>query len=192
MIIDPQTLINAYCNGYFPMAEPISNEIYWYCPDPRAILDLKSFHISKSLRQKIKSNYFQFKINYNFEQVMTKCSERKETWISRDIIDSYVNLNTLGFAYSFEAYHNNKLAGGLYGVAIRGAFFGESMFHEVRDASKAALVFLVETLNRCGYTLLDTQYITDHLKRFGAFEIPKSEYIKKLETALQIFPDRLV
>jgi len=189
LIIDPQTLIDAYCNGYFPMAEPASNEIYWYSPDPRTIFDLKNFHIPKSLQQKIKSNHFQFKINSDFKQVITKCSERKETWISSDIIDSYINLNTLGFAYSFEAYHNNKLAGGLYGVAIRGAFFGESMYHEVRDASKATLVFLVETLNRCGYTLLDTQYTTEHLKKFGAIEISRSEYIKKLEASLQIFPD---
>ena len=171
------------------MAEPASNEIYWYSPDPRTIFDLKNFHIPKSLQQKIKSNHFQFKINSDFKQVITKCSERKETWISSDIIDSYINLNTLGFAYSFEAYHNNKLAGGLYGVAIRGAFFGESMYHEVRDASKATLVFLVETLNRCGYTLLDTQYTTEHLKKFGAIEISRSEYIKKLEASLQIFPD---
>jgi leucyl/phenylalanyl-tRNA--protein transferase len=189
LVIDPQTLIDAYCNGYFPMAESTSNEIYWYSPDPRTIFFFFFFHIPKSLQQKIKSNHFQFKINSDFEQVITKCSERKETWISRDIIDSYINLNTLGFAYSFEAYHNNKLAGGLYGVAIRGAFFGESMYHEVRDASKATLVFLVETLNRCGYTLLDTQYITEHLKKFGAIEIPRSEYMKKLEASLQIFPD---
>jgi leucyl/phenylalanyl-tRNA--protein transferase len=171
------------------MAEPASDEIYWYSPDPRAIFDLHNFHIPRSLQQKIKSNYFQFKINSNLDQVINKCSERQETWISHDLIDSYINLYELGFAYSFEAYHNGKLAGGLYGAAIRGAFFGESMFHEIRDASKAALVFLVETLNRCGYTLLDTQYITEHLKKFGALEIPRSEYIKKLEIALQIFPD---
>jgi leucyl/phenylalanyl-tRNA--protein transferase len=174
------------------MAESTSKKIYWYSPDPRAIFDLDNFHIPKSLQKIIKSNYFQFKINSNFEQVITKCSERKETWISQDIIDSYINLSKLGFAYSFEAYHNNKLAGGLYGVAIRGAFFGESMFHEIRDASKATLVFLVETLNRCGYTLLDTQYITEHLKKFGALEIPNSEYMKKLETALEIFPNTFI
>ena len=192
MTIDPQTLIDAYCNGYFPMAEPVTNEIYWYSPDPRAIFDLNNFHIPKSLQQKIRSNHFQFKINSDFEQVIIKCSERKETWISHDIIDSYINLYELGFAYSFEAYYNGKLAGGLYGVAIRGAFFGESMFHEVRDASKVALVFLVDVLKRCGYTLLDIQFTTEHLKRFGALEIPKTEYIKKLDAALQIFPDVLL
>lgn len=186
MIIEPDFLLDAYGNGYFPMAEPDTGEIYWYSPDPRAIFDLNKFHVPKSLAKKLRSNPFQFKINKNFKQVMIECAKREETWISGDIIDSYVVLNELGFAYSFEAYYEDKLAGGLYGVAIKGAFFGESMFHIVRDASKAALVFLVENLKMCGYTLLDTQYMTDHLRKFGAEEILREQYLRLLKSALSI------
>jgi leucyl/phenylalanyl-tRNA---protein transferase len=168
------------------MADPDENyEIYWYSPDPRAVFDLDKFHISHSLEKKIRSGKFDFKINANFEEVMKQCAKRENTWISADIIESYVNLFKLGYAFSFESYFNGNLAGGLYGVAIGGAFFGESMFHVITDASKAALYFLIKTLKEKGYELLDTQYVTPHLKKFGVIEIPKHDYMKKLELALK-------
>lgn len=168
------------------MADPAeNNEVYWYSPDPRAIFDLDNFHISHSLEKKIRSGKFIFKINGNFPEVIRQCSQRKDTWISEDIIESYVNLLNLGYAYSFESYYEGNLAGGLYGVAIGGAFFGESMFHIVTDASKAALYFLVNTLKEKGFELLDTQYTTEHLKKFGVIEISKNEYMQKLESALK-------
>lgn len=188
MIIDPDILLNAYRNGYFPMADPETGKIYWYSPNPRAIFDLNNFHIPKSLKKKINANIFEFKINHNFSKVINFCAQRKETWISKEIIESYILLNKLGYAYSFETYYKNELAGGLYGVAIGGAFFGESMFYKITDASKAALVFLVETLKKCGYILLDTQYITNHLTKFGAIEITKNEYLMLLKNALEINP----
>jgi leucyl/phenylalanyl-tRNA---protein transferase len=188
VIIDPEYLLNAYRNGYFPMAEPDTNEIFWYSPDPRTVFDINNFHVPKSLEKKLKTNPFQFKIDYNFREIMIICAQRDETWISDDIIESYVMLHKMGYAHSFEAYYKEELAGGLYGVAINGAFFGESMFHIITDASKATLVFLVETLKKSGYTLLDTQYITEHLKKFGALEIPRKEYLNQLKTALSIEP----
>lgn len=188
MIIDPDILLEAYRIGYFPMAEPETGKIYWYSPDPRAIFNLNNFHIPKSLQKKLKANIFKFAINKNFNTVIKSCANRNETWISKDIIESYIHLNKIGFAHSFETYYKDELAGGLYGVALGGAFFGESMFHNVTDASKAALVFLVNTLKKCGYILLDTQYITPHLQKFGAYEIPKNEYLKLLNAALSINP----
>ena len=186
MIIEPEYLLNAYRSGYFPMAEPDTGEIFWYSPDPRTIFDLNNFHVPKSLEKKLKTNPFEFKINHNFKEIMINCAQRDETWISDDIIESYLALYDIGHAHSFETYYNGQLAGGLYGVSINGAFFGESMFHIITDASKAALVFLVETLKKCGYTLLDTQYITEHLKKFGAVEIPRKEYLKRLQISLTV------
>ncbi len=173
------------------MAEPGTGEIYWYSPDPRAILDLNKFHVPKSLEKKLRNYPFSYKINHDFRGVIRACADREETWISEDIIESYVALSKLGFAYSFETYYDDKLAGGLYGVALKGAFFGESMFHIVRDASKSALVFLVNTLRNCGYTLLDTQYMTDHLKKFGAEEISRKEYLKRLKCAMETLPTKI-
>ena len=184
--IDPQFLCAAYCNGYFPMADPKTGEINWYSPDPRTIFDLNEFHIPRSLTLTLKKKEFDIRINMRFEEVMRACSEREETWISETIIQSYIQLHQLGLAHSVEIWKNGKLAGGLYGVAIRGAFFGESMFSRIRDASKIALVNLVERLKERRFTLLDTQYITPHLKRFGAREIPRSEYLERLEKSLNI------
>jgi leucyl/phenylalanyl-tRNA---protein transferase len=185
VIIDEDLLLLSYCSGYFPMADSREGQIGWYSPDPRAIFDLDNFHIPQTLKKKLKHNPFEYKINSRFEEVIRNCSAREDTWISEDIIQSYLNLYKDGFAYSFESYQNEKLAGGLYGVAIKGAFFGESMFHFVTDASKAALVFLVETLKNKNYKLLDTQYITDHLKKFNAIEIPRTEYLIRLNESLK-------
>lgn len=185
-IIDSPFLLTAYCSGYFPMADPKTGEISWYSPDPRTIFDLDEFHIPRSLRLVVKKKDYETYINKRFEDVIRACSEREETWISESIIQSYLKLYQLGFVHSIEVWKKNELAGGLYGVAIRGAFFGESMFSKVRDTSKIALVYLVERLKERGYTLLDTQFMTPHLKRFGAKEIPREQYLRHLQHALQI------
>ena len=184
--IDPQFLCTAYCNGYFPMADSKTGEINWYSPDPRTIFDLNEFHVPRSLTLTLKKKDFEVCINKRFEEVMRACAEREETWISETIIQSYIQLHQLGLAHSVETWKNDKLVGGLYGVAIRGAFFGESMFSRLRDGSKIALVNLVKRMKERGFTLLDTQYLTPHLEKFGAREIPRSEYMKRLENSLTI------
>lgn len=183
-IIDPQFLLTAYCNGYFPMADPKTGEVGWYSPDPRAIFELEDFKIPHSLKLTIKKGVFEIRVDGRFEDTMRGCAHRDETWISEEIIRSYVRLHELGHAHSVEAWSQGKLAGGLYGVAIGGAFFGESMFSVKRDGSKVALTFLVHHLIERGFQLLDTQYITPHLARFGAKEIPRDEYLKRLESAI--------
>jgi len=185
-IIDPQFLCTAYCNGYFPMADPKTGEISWYSPDPRTIFDLNEFHIPRSLKLTLKKEDFEVHLNKRFEKVIRTCAERKETWISETIIQSYIQLHQLGLAHSIETWKDGNLVGGLYGVAIRGAFFGESMFSRMRDSSKIALVNLVKRMKERGFTLLDTQYLTPHLEKFGAREIPRSEYMKQLEASLTI------
>lgn len=185
-IIEPQFLLMAYCNGYFPMADSKTGEIGWYSPDPRTIFELNEFNVPRSLRLTIKKNLFEIRLNTRFEEVMRQCGEREETWISKDIIKSYVELYRLGFAHSVETWKENKLVGGLYGVAIGGAFFGESMFSRERDASKVALVYLVERMKERGFELLDTQYSTSHLARFGAKEISREEYLKRLKKAIKL------
>ena len=183
--LDPDVLLMAYRSGYFPMAEPGRGEIRWYLPNPRAVFDLTEFHIPRSLSLTVKRKYFEITIDMSFETVMRRCSGREETWISEELIQSYVNLSQRGFAHSVECWRDGKLAGGLYGVSIAGAFFGESMFSIERDASKVALVHLVERLNERGFELLDTQFLTPHLARFGAREIPRKEYLERLEKALK-------
>jgi leucyl/phenylalanyl-tRNA---protein transferase len=183
--IEENELLHAYMNGFFPMAHPEeANKIYWHKPEMRGIIPLNEFKVSKNLSRLYRNGKFQFRVNGNFEAVIEACASRSETWISEDIIESYVNLNKLGYAYSFEVWLENKLVGGLYGIAIGKAFFGESMFHKISNASKLALVFLVENLVFKGFTLLDTQYLNDHIKQFGAIEIPAEEYEKKLEEAI--------
>ncbi len=183
-LIDPELLLAAYANGYFPLADPKTGEIGWYSPDPRTIFELGTFKVPRSLRQTIRKGIFEVRVDRQFEEVMRGCADRKETWISEDIIGSYVRLHDLGFAHSVEAWNDDRLAGGLYGVAIGGAFFGESMFSLVRDASKVTLVALVERMKERGYLLLDTQYTTPHLVMFGAKEISRGEYLKRLERAI--------
>ena len=183
-IIEPEYLIAAYCQGYFPMADSKTGEIHWYSPDPRTIFDLDEFHVPRSLTLSLKKKSFEIRIDQCFEEVMRACAEREETWISETIIQSYLQLFRMGLAHSLETWSNGELVGGLYGVALRGAFFGESMFSKERDASKIALVHLVKRLKKRNYTLLDTQYITSHLERFGAREIPHEEYLQRLQKAL--------
>lgn len=166
------------------MAEGRDGPIYWYAPDPRAILPLETFHVSRNLRKLVNRNVFDVRIDTAFERVMRLCAERPETWISEDIVRVYVALHERGFAHSVECWKDDELVGGLYGVAIGGAFFGESMFHRVRDASKVALVHLVERLKAAGFELLDTQFTTDHLLQFGVIELPRDAYEELLDRAI--------
>lgn len=182
--IDSEFLLNAYCNGYFPMADGREGEIHWFSPVKRGIIPLNGLKISRSLRQTLKKNIFEIRINTDFEGVIRRCADRKDVWISETIIESYLRLHRKGFAHSVESWCEGELVGGLYGVAINGAFFGESMFSRKSDASKVALVHLVERLNARGYTLLDTQYLNSHLATLGCIEITKQEYFALLHTAL--------
>ncbi|MDP2208609.1 MAG: leucyl/phenylalanyl-tRNA--protein transferase [Bacteroidota bacterium] len=185
--IPSELLLTAYSAGYFPMADSRDGEIHWYSPDPRAIIPLDAFKISRSLMQTIKKNIFEIRIDHSFEDVIRNCAKRDETWISDEIVQSYIELYRLGYAHSIESWHNKKLVGGLYGIALGGAFFGESMFSLMKDASKVALVALVEILKERGFKLLDTQYTTPHLKNFGVVEISRDEYLQKyLKTAIAI------
>jgi len=180
-----EVLITAYTHGIFPM--DVEGRVEWFSPDPRAIIELDEFHISKNLRRRYQSGRFDIRINTAFAEVIKACSEREEgTWISGEIMEAYIRLHKLGLAHSVESWANDQLAGGLYGVSIGGAFFGESMFHYQTDASKVTLVALVERMRKRGFDLLDIQFITEHLQQFGAKEISREEYLQRLEKALQI------
>ena len=163
-----------------------NGEIAWFSPDPRGIIPLDAFHLPHGLRRILKKSVFELKIDTAFEEVVRACAEREETWISEQIIQSYLNINDLGYAHSKEAWSDGELAGGLYGVSLQGAFFGESMFHRKTDASKVALAGLVGRLQRRGFALLDTQYITPHLRTFGAVEISRRQYLRLLNQALAL------
>ncbi|WP_428653966.1 leucyl/phenylalanyl-tRNA--protein transferase [Runella sp.] len=180
-------LIYGYMNGIFPMADA-DGTLYWYSPDPRAIIPLETYKPSKSLRPILNKQQFEIRINADFKAVMQGCALPREdedsTWISDEIINAYTELHRMGLAHSVETYVNNELVGGLYGVAIGAVFFGESMFHTVSNASKVAFHYLIEILKQQNYDLLDTQFINDNVRRFGAIEIPKSEYIKLLKKGL--------
>ena len=160
--------------------------IEWFSPDPRAILPLDRFHVPHGLRRTAAKKIFEIKLDERFGEVIRACAKRKDTWINQEIIQSYEKLHELGHAHSVETWHNGKLVGGLYGVAIGGAFFGESMFHRKTDASKIALLALVEHLRSRKFILLDTQWVTPHLEQFGAIEIPRSQYLKLLKRAVDL------
>jgi leucyl/phenylalanyl-tRNA--protein transferase len=185
-MLKPDLLLEAYRQGVFPMALKATGRIGWFSPDPRAIIPLdERFHVPHGLRRVIKQQRFTVTVNRAFDKVIRECSVRSEgTWISPGIIKAYTQLHRLGYAHSVETRLADDVVGGLYGVALGGAFFGESMFHRVTDASKVALVFLVERLRARGYTLLDTQWLTPHLSRFGAYEISRAEYLTRLADAL--------
>ena len=178
--ISSEVLLHAYRSAVFPMALE-DGEIGWFSPDPRAIIPLEEFHVPHGLKRTLKKNLFEIRLNTVFEEVMKACAQRPETWISAEIIGSFCELHRLGYAHSVEAWRDGQLAGGLYGVAIGGAFFGESMFHRVTDASKVALCALVDRLKRNGFGLLDTQWSTPHLATFGTREVPRSTYRRMLE-----------
>src|SRR5687767_10335989 len=191
-VLDPQTLLEAYCRGVFPMTDH-DGQIRWYTADPRGVIPLdEGFHVPKSLGQFMRSGSFPFevKVDQDFAGTMRACMETREdgTWISDRLIESYAQLHELGFAHSVEVYNRETgaLAGGLYGVSIGGAFFGESMFHNERDASKVALLALVEHLRARKFVLLDTQWLTPHLKKFGAIEISRAQYLHLLNSAVNL------
>jgi len=182
----PEKLLAAYSVGIFPMADD-KGEVHWLAPDPRAVIELDAVKVPRSLRALRKRGEFQLSVNRAFNEVIAACADRREgTWISDDIKDAYRVLHRLGFAHSVEAWRGEELAGGLYGVVIGGAFFGESMFHRVTDASKLALVYLIERMRRRGFALLDVQFLTEHLQRFGAVEIPRTQYERRLRRALSL------
>jgi leucyl/phenylalanyl-tRNA--protein transferase len=180
----PDVLLIAYRNGFFPMADPDTGSILWHRPDPRAIIPLDSIQIPRSLRQVIRKGAFRVTTDEAFLQVITNCSQRADSWISPEIIEAYHQLHLMGFAHSFESWSSDVLVGGLYGVAVNGAFFGESMFSVQSNASKTAFVHLVAHLNICGFRLLDTQYINEFTKQLGAIEIPDADYQILLADAL--------
>src|SRR5438128_3346089 len=183
--LDPVVVINAYAQGIFPMADD-DGTIYWYAPDPRAILEHDNLHVSRSLRATIRKGIYEVRMDTAFELVMRRCAARKETWINEALITTYTHLHYAGLAHSVEAWRGGILAGGLYGVALRGAFMGESMFSHATDASKVCLVALVEHLKARGYVLHDTQFLTPHLPALGATEIPRRVYEKRLKEALRL------
>jgi leucyl/phenylalanyl-tRNA--protein transferase len=185
--LDTQTLLSAYAQGIFPMADH-AGRIQFYTADPRGIIPLDQFHVPSTLRQLMRKDppVFDVRINCDFRATMTGCMTEHDggTWINDNLIDAYTDLHEMGFAHSVEAWQNDELVGGLYGVSLGGAFFGESMFTRVRDASKVCLVHLVNRLNERGYQLLDTQATTNHLRRFGAIDIPASTYLELLRKAM--------
>jgi leucyl/phenylalanyl-tRNA--protein transferase len=179
-------VLHGYTQGVFPMADPDEgNAIYWYEPDKRGIIMPDEFHVPKNLRREYKRHKFELHINRDFEQTMRNCAARDETWISEEIIEVYTGLYKMGYGYSFEVWEGHEMVGGLYGIAMGRIFFGESMFHKVTNASKIAIVFLMEWLRSNNFDLLDCQFITDHLKQFGAREIPQKEYLVLLGKALE-------
>jgi leucyl/phenylalanyl-tRNA--protein transferase len=191
--ITPEIILKAYISGIFPMGDPdAEDELNWYSPEWRGIIPLDKFKIPKNLGKLYKKNKFRIIVNKNFEEVIKQCASLNNRrtsgtgWITPQIVELYVELHKMGFAHSVETYFEGKLVGGLYGITINGAYFGESMFTKVTDASKVALVYTVERLNERGFKLLDTQFINQHLLQFGAIEISKEEYMKKLEEALQV------
>lgn len=181
----PETLEFAYRLGIFPMHDDDTGAIYWFQPDPRTIMPLDGFHLSRSLAKTIRQGQFEVTYDQDFEGVMRGCADREEgTWISEEFIEVYGQLHRMGKAHSVECWREGKLVGGTYGVAFGGAFMAESMFHYETDASKVALAALVQRLNERRYLLLDVQYLTPHLARLGAIEIPHDEYMTRLSHAL--------
>jgi len=184
--LDLDVLLNSYMNGIFPMAESkIDESIFWVKPKLRGILPLDSFHTSKSLKRHIQKNRSIIKFNENFDLILNGCRNRKDTWINSTLRNTYKLLFKAGHAQSIEVFESNKLVGGLFGININGAFFGESMYSNSPNASKVALKFLIERLNKCGYSLFDTQFISDHLITLGAIEITQNSYLTRLDKALK-------
>ncbi|WP_315778548.1 MULTISPECIES: leucyl/phenylalanyl-tRNA--protein transferase [unclassified Bradyrhizobium] len=188
--ITPEVLLRAYACGIFPMAESADDPtLFWVEPELRGVIPLNGFRVASRLARTVRSDAFTVTVNQAFKAVMDGCAEpqpgREDTWINRRIRELYSGLYALGHCHSVECWQDGELVGGLYGVSLGRAFFGESMFHRARDASKVALVHLVARLIAGGFELLDTQYVTEHLKTFGAVEIPRRRYTVLLEKALQ-------
>ena len=184
-MIAPEILLQGYRLGVFPMAME-DGAIEWFSPDPRGILPLDRFHVPHGLARVLRKRAFEIRINVSFTEVMRRCARRDETWINEEIIASYTRLHQLGYAHSVEAWQDGRLAGGLYGVSVGGAFFGESMFHDVTDASKVALAALVDRMRAKQFMLLDMQWLTPHLTQFGGAEISRREYMYLLARAVAL------
>lgn len=189
--LTPELLLCAYASGIFPMANDRDDPtIQWIDPHQRGIIPLDAYHVPRSVRKLLRQQRFEIRTNSAFEAVITACAEcrddRPRTWLNDELITLYCALHDRHYAHSVECWIDDRLVGGAYGLSLGGAFFGESMFSRVRDASKVALVDLIERLNLGGYCLLDTQFVTDHLKRFGAIEIPREAYLRRLRQALAV------
>lgn len=194
--LDPDLLLRAYAAGIFPMADGRdAAELFWVEPKKRGVLPLDGFHLPRSLAKLLRQERFELTADRAFDEVMRACAApgpghgRSESWINGPILDGYSRLHRLGFAHSLECWVDGELAGGLYGVKLGAAFFGESMFTRVRDASKVALAHLIARLRVGGFRLLDTQFLTDHLARFGAVEVPRAAYRASLDSALSVDGD---
>ena len=182
-------ILRAYALGVFPMARQHDDpKLYWVDPEKRGILPLNGFHLSRSMRKVLRRETFQLRVDTAFDQVLALCAEstarRPETWINAEIVRLFTDLHHAGLAHSIESWQDGKLVGGLYGLGLGSAFFGESMFSRTTDASKVALAYLVALMRKGGYTLLDTQFVTDHLAQFGAVEVPRRDYLRMLAQAL--------
>jgi leucyl/phenylalanyl-tRNA--protein transferase len=188
--ITPDILLKAYAAGIFPMAEDADDpSLFWVEPRERGIIPLDGFHVSKRLARTVRSDVFEVHVDRDFDRVIAGCAapaaDREKTWISRRIRELYGELFDAGYCHTLEVYRDGRLVGGLYGVRLNGAFFGESMFHTERDASKVALVHLVARLRRGRFSLLDTQFVTSHLAQFGAIEVPRRAYKQMLRNAME-------
>ena len=194
LVLTPELLLEAYKHGLFPMAySGDSSYIHWICPDERGQLSITEMHIPRRLKKTVRKAPYDVRINTAFEDVIRLCGEpaedRPETWINEEIIKVYCQLHAQGHAHSVECWDGERLVGGLYGLAMGGAFFGESMFSRATDASKIALVHLAARLWKGGFTLLDTQFVNEHLQQFGVYEIAHEDYKSKLEKALALAGD---
>jgi len=188
--VTPELLLQAYANGVFPMADSASSDaIYWIDPKKRGVFPLGSFHISRSLRHAIKRKEYDIRLNSDFARTVANCANRSETWINSKIFDLYNQLHHLGFAHSLEVWRDSQMFGGVYGVTVGAAFFGESMFSTETNGSKIALAYLIHRLNAGGFKLFDTQFITPHLASLGAVEIRRETYHKKLISAITATAD---
>lgn len=174
--LKPEIMLRLYSQGAFPMADEATGIINWYSPEKRTIIPLDKYNYPRSLKKAMKESNFEFKFDTDFISIVKNCANRKSTWISQELIDAYLRLHKMGFIHTVETWQMGKLVGGLYGVVIKGAFFGESMFSKVSQASKAALIKLIEHLNTQKFIVLDVQFMTPHLKMFGAIEISFEEY----------------
>lgn len=188
--ITPELLLRAYASGLFPMADSADDpDLFWVEPELRGILPLDGFHVPKRLARTVRQAPFEIRFDTAFDEVLAACAQsvenRPSTWINSTIAELYGSLHRVGHAHSVEAWRDGELVGGLYGVSLRRVFFGESMFSRATDASKICLVHLIERLRDRGFVLLDTQFTTEHLKRFGAIDIPRQEYAAMLEDALE-------
>jgi leucyl/phenylalanyl-tRNA--protein transferase len=187
--LDTDTLLNAYSAGVFPWFNP-GDPVIWWSPDPRGVIPLHAFHVPRRLAATIRQNRFRLTTNTRFADVMRACAEHRTdgTWVTDEMVDAYTELHRRGHAHSLEVWHGDDLAGGVYGVSVGGLFAGESMFHRVRDASKVALVALLTRLRDRGFVLFDTQIVNDHTAQFGATDIPRDEYLRRLRAAVQVNP----